>query len=376
MKNRNGLTWSILALLFTIFLSSANSQELYQKSNGLKTRWITAENMIGEKGQAGKSNGGRKGSAYVTLDVGERKVIADISGSSGMVRRIWMTICDLSPKILQGLQIEIYWDNASTPAVSSPIGDFFGQALGQNKTFENALFSSPEGRSFNCFAPMPFKNAMKIVVTNTTDTNLFAFFYEIDYTLGDAFDKNTLYFHAIYNRQNPTKLKEDFEILPKIVGQGRYLGVNISINCKIDENFHSGFGEGEVKIYLDGDTEYPTLCGTGTEDYTGTGWGMGVYSHLYQGCTISDTQNEKYAFYRYHIPDPVYFDKDIRVTLQQMGWASRASVLEMERTGNKYYHLGEGWPEIDLSLKYDNFLHERRDDVACCTYFYLSAPTH
>ena len=191
-------------------------------------------------------------------------MLAEVSGRSGTVRRFWVTINDRTPEMLRGIRLDMFWDGADKPAVSAPIGDFFGHGLGRMATFQNALFASPEGRSFNCYIPMPFKTGMKVAVTNETQSNLAMFFFDIDCTLGDKLPENTAYFHAHFRRENPTQLQKDYEILPKVAGRGRYLGANIGVIPNTGRWSCAWWGEGEVKIYLDGDTDLPTLCGTGT----------------------------------------------------------------------------------------------------------------
>jgi hypothetical protein len=369
----------LIFIVSIVFLLSEISyaQELYKYPKGTSTRWASAENWKGEKGKGGLQNGGRKGSASFTLNAGEAKILSEAYGTSGVVHRIWMTINKRTPKVLRGLKIEMFWDNASTPAVSAPLGDFFGEGLGEMAAFENALFSSPQGKSFNCFIPMPFKKSMKIIVVNTTDEDV-AMFYDIDYTLGDKLDRHSLYFHAIFSHQEKTKLREDYEILPKITGKGRFLGTNVSVIVNENDYLGTWWGEGEVKIYLDGDEAYPTLCGTGTEDYVGTGYGIGEYSHLYQGCTISkskEMQPRHIAFYRYHIPDPIYFHSNIKVTIQQIGWVGSGEVMDnLSRLNNPLMSADEKSEPIDFSGNKKAILFERSDDYASCTYFYLSEP--
>lgn len=367
------LKFNILLLGILIFQTSF-SQNLYDLPDGVQTRWASAENWKGEKGAGGIKNGGRKGSPSFTLKAGSEKILAEANGTSGVVRRIWCTINNRSAKMLRGIKLEMYWDNVENPAVSVPIGDFFGQGLGQMKAFENAWFASPEGKSFNCYVPMPFKKAMKIVAKNETDEDIEMFFYDIDYTIGDIFDSNTLYFHAWFNHQNSTELKKDYEILPTMSGKGRFMGANFSVVVNTIEYLRSWWGEGEVKIYLDGDNQLPTLCGTGTEDYIGTGWGQGEYSHLYQGCTVANNDKMEYAFYRYHIPDPVYFYQDIKVTIQQIGYAGEKEIKMMGQIKNPVYKTGENMDTVDFSKDIKNLLFERSDDVASCAYFYLSEP--
>lgn len=338
----------------------------------IQTRWASAENWKGEKGVGGQANAGRKGSPAFPLKAGESKVLAEVSGQSGMVRRIWTTINDRSPKMLRGIKIEMYWDGSDKPAVAAPIGDFYGHGLGRMATFQNALFSSPEGRSFNCRIPMPFKTGMKIVVTNETDKDLRMFFYDVNYTIGDEHPDDVLYFHAHFRRENPTTIKKDYELLPKVAGKGRYLGALVGVKPNTEKYGKSWWGEGEVKVYLDGDTKLPTLCGTGTEDYIGTGWGQGQYAQTYQGCSIADSKAFEYVFYRLHIPDPVYFHQDARVTIQQIGYFGKDHHEIFKKQGIPL-RAGPGEKVLDLE-KQPGGLFERQDDWSSCAYFYLDSP--
>ena len=164
-------------------------------------------------------------------------------------------------------------------------------------------------------------------------------------------------------------MQQDFEILPKVGGVGRYLGVNVGVIADKERYFKSWWGEGEVKVYLDGDTEHPTLSGTGTEDYIGTAYGQGQYSNLYQGCHLADEEKMRYGFYRLHVPDPVYFHKEARVTIQQIGYAPASQAFD--RAAAPVYAAGAGLVERP---KKTNGLFERQDDWSSCVYFYLDKP--
>src|SRR5262249_40953488 len=143
---------------------------------------------------------------------------------------------------------------------------------------------------------------------------------------------DVLYFHAFWTRVVKPELKKDFAILPAVNGKGRYLGMNMGVIT--DPVYQkSWWGEGEVKIYLDGDKDLPTLNGTGTEDYIGTGWGQGVFAHQYQGCLVADEAQRQWAFYRYHVPDPVYFQQRCEVTIQVMGGDMLPKVREYVKNG-------------------------------------------
>ncbi|MBI4873126.1 MAG: DUF2961 domain-containing protein [Acidobacteria bacterium] len=358
-------TW--IALLAAA-AGTALAQPAYVIPDSVETLWASPENPAGAKGAAAQANAGRKGRSNIPIKAGESVTLAEVRGSSGTVRRIWATISDRSPQMLRGLKIEMYWDGASKPAVSVPWGDFFGTGLGQMTAFESVLFASPEGRSFLCFVPMPFRTGMKIVAVNESGKDLRSLYYDVNYTLGEKHPAGALYFHAHWRREAPTAFQKDFELLPRVEGKGRFLGVNVGVIANQKLYGKSWWGEGEVKVYLDGDKEFPTLSGTGTEDYIGTGWGQGRYANLYQGCHVADRDNMKYCFYRYHVPDPIYFRKDIRATIQQMGYLGLAEAGVIYSSGEKVYNAGPGLVERKML---STGLFERRDDWSSCSYFYL-----
>lgn len=365
------LTHALPLLALLACAQSLAAQELYEMQDGVETRWASPENPTGARGAGAQSNGGRKGSPTIAIPAGQSRVLAEATGTSGMVRRLWMTIPDRGPRMLRGLRIDMYWDGASTPAVSAPLGDFFGMGLGRMVAFQSALFSNPEGRSFNAVVPMPFRTGMRIVMVNESGTDLPELFYDIDYTLGDRIPENALYFHAHWRRERSTRLQEDYEILPRITGRGRYLGANIGVITDTATYYNTWWGEGEIKIYLDGDREFPTLAGTGTEDYVGTAWGQGAYSQLYQGSPIADDAAGMWAFYRYHLADPVWFHRDIRVTMQQIGYLAPHSRERIVASGRPLYRAGPGRVEKNLS---EDGKFERSDDWSSCVYFYLDRP--
>ena len=366
-----GISRTLLPLLILATAAPATAQSLYEIPEGVQTRWASGENPTGAKGAAAQANGGRKGSPTVAIRAGESRVLAEAHGTSGMVRRIWMTFPDRGPRMLRGLRIEMYWDGAATPAVSAPVGDFFGIGLGRTTVFESALFSNPEGRSFNSVVPMPFRTGMRIVMVNESGHDLGELFYDVDYTLGDRHGPNMLYFHAHWRRERRTRLQEDYEILPRVAGRGRYLGANIGVQVDTATYFNTWWGEGEVKVFLDGDREHPTLSGTGTEDYAGTAWGQGAYADAYQGSPVADEKAMQWAFYRYHVPDPVFFQRDARVTIQQIGYLAPHSREAVVRAGRTLYRAEPGRVEMDLS-KDGKF--ERSDDWSSVAYFYLDRP--
>lgn len=342
--------------------------------NGITTMWYTAENPGGVKGGAGKANHGRKGAPAAHL--APRQTLTLMSeGGSGTVRRIWI-VPTMNPAHLRGIRIEIFWDGAATPAVNAPLGDFFCQNGGRSVAFESGLFASPEGRSLVCFIPMPFRRGALIrLVNETNEPN--CIYYEIDATLGDD-NTDNLYFHAYWRRENPTRLRRDFTILPNVKGRGRFIGT--SILSRIDEKMNNfWWGEGEVKAYIDDDGEYPSLCGTGTEDYIATGYGQGKFETLWSGNIIAE-QDRLYSYYRFHIPDPVYFYRNIRVTIQNMGGPTYRQMLDaMRRTpGLRFMKAGDGtqwFTEEELEAHPDWATPmERYDDYSATAYWYMDRP--
>jgi hypothetical protein len=363
---------------------------LYRWIPGAETCWASFENPSAEKGKAGRENKGAKGHAFDSLEPGETKTLLNIRGS-GIVNRMWCTLNDQSPELLRSLVIRMYWDDAPSPAVNAPLGDFFGHILGRGTPFSGALFADPNGQSFNCFTPMPFRTAARIEIVNESRAHIRQFYYDVNVTRLDRIPDDTLYFHACWRRENPTSLGEDFTILPRISGKGRYLGAHIGVIRNPD--CPGWWGEGGIKVYLDGDREHPTLMGTGSEDYMGAAWGMPSFGYPYQGCLIKDEERGQFSFYRYHVPDPIWFSRDIRVTMQQIG-CSRIPVLrELDKKGipvklhslfspadsvRYTFHrlLDRGTPP-DL---YDNTLPEgyafyyRVDDWSAVAFFYLDSP--
>ncbi len=338
----------------------------------VEARWINPENPHGEKGRGGTANRGRKGApCYGAIEPGQTLTLADYSGTSGVIRHIWTTISDRSPMMVRGLRVELFWDGADTPAVSAPWGDFFGCSLGEMPVFESALFTNPEGRNYNCYLPMPFRTGFRMTVTNETPRRLDMYWQQIDLTIHDPVD-DALYLHAWFNRQNPTTLCEDYTFLPRIEGAGRFVGVHFGVQP--DEQWGwAWWGEGEAKLYVDGDTEYPTLCGTGTEDYIGTSWGQGRYVNLYQGCHFTG-ERQRFCFYRYHVPDPIWFRRDLRGTIQQMGYHGTPQRQKWLFEGRTVYAAGASEP-MDVSQP-GGGLFERTDDWSSCAYVYLDRPTN
>jgi hypothetical protein len=365
---------------------------MFEYSDNIEPRWVGFENITGSKGRGGMENLGAKGHPSEGVRAGETKTLLNIEGP-GVINRIWITIGARGhmPEMLRSLVINMYWDNEEKPAVSVPFGDFFGIGLGKTGVYENALFANPEGRSFNCFIQMPFKNAARIEIVNESSIDLYAIYFDINLQLLKNWDENYLYFHSYWHRDTATLLEKDFEIMPAIKGKGRFLGSNICVNANPKYKDY-WWGEGEIKIYINGDNEFPTLVGSGTEDYIGTAWGQGQFYNKYTGCLIADSKNLQWAFYRYHIPDPVYFKTDCRVTIQQIGGCSfKENAIELLKQGVNLIPIsievkGQGpilhhiykkgsignLEDPDLPNGWVNFY--RSDDLAATAYFYLNSP--
>jgi hypothetical protein len=360
---------------------------LFEKPRGVQTRWASFENPTAGRNCAGLENKGGKGHPADSLKAGETKTLLDVIGS-GLIGRIWMTVIDRSPEMLRSLRLDMFWDGAAKPAVSCPFGDFFGIGLGRRVAFESALFSDPEGRSFNCFIPMPFRKAARITVTNESGKDLALLFYDVDLLLGVEHSPETLYFHAHWRREAPNELGKDFLILPSVPGSGRFLGCNFGV---IANPAYEGawWGEGEVKVWLGAD-EHATLCGTGTEDYIGTGWGQGKYAHRTQGCLVADDKSGQWAFYRYHVDDPIFFDDGCRISIQPLGGCGKEKATALQKKGVPIIPVTLGpTPTIPIVMLLDrpqpvdlanpalpdawcNFW--RQDDWSATAYFYLDSP--
>jgi len=384
-----------LSFYFLILLGfigfSVQSQTLYQSPpTGTHTRWVSPENPTGEKGKGGLTNKGAKGNAFYIIAPGETKSIFDIKGS-GIIERMWLSgTIGTNAEQRRAVRIDMYWDGAKKPAVSAPVGDFFGISHGMIAKYDNELFSSPEARSFNFTIPMPYRKSALITITNESTSEVWLW-YDINFLEMEKLPEDAMYFHAYWNRNFKTTPGEDYVILPEVDGIGRYLGTNIGV---IGGSAYKGtwFGEGEVKIYLDGDTKNPSLVGTGTEDYIGSGWGQGEYACRYFGSLISNKDHDIYAFYRFHIADPVYFHKDCKVTIQQMGNANIADIRKMIEKGAAVipvWHLGNdstrtyqgrllaehsGKKVSDKNFPNTGVNFYRSDDVSATAYFYLNKP--
>ncbi|HVN36921.1 MAG TPA: glycoside hydrolase family 172 protein [Myxococcota bacterium] len=338
-------------------------------------RTISFENPRGERGAAGTAAGGRKGAPSRFLQTGERVALAEIAGP-GRVRHIWMTFPPMPPESMRALALEVFYDDASDPSVSVPCLDFFGLPHGRPVAYSSALAAAQEGRGFNAWLPLPFRRRIRIELHNGS-TRRFPFYYQVAYTLGrDADEVGVL--HASFRRENPTALRRDFPIAEGLRGPGRFLGCNVGVRVLQDGDF-SWYGEGEVKMYLDGDGPYPTWCGTGLEDYVGSAWGMGAHATPLQGAPLVVQRPDGGArmpdfvgFYRWHLPDPIVFRESLRVTIQQIGAVAvpRGDNALRRRIERGRRLAGTGWYEFARGPLEAFAICERQDDYCATAFVY------
>lgn len=332
------------------------------------TRSISPENFSGEKGKAGMATEGTgaqcardlgpgwKISPSVVIKPGETFVMADISGP-GAIQHIWMTpACWKDQQRVGRFSIlRIHWDDQEQPSVECPVSDFFASAFTNYATYRPVV-SLPvcvnPGNAYNCYWEMPFRRRARITMTNLSTEDM-TLYYQIDYTLTQV-PEDCAYFHAQFRRVNPLPYKQVYTILDGVKGQGHYVGTYMAWGV----NNTSWWGEGEIKFYMDGDGAYPTICGTGTEDYFCGSYNFEnketkqyqEYNTPYAGLAhvvrpdgVYNSQ-QRFSLYRWHIMDPVRFTRDLRVTIQALGW----------RQGGRYLPL--------------------QDDIASVAYWYQTLP--
>ena len=324
-----------------------------------ESRAITAENPTGEKGRGGLATEGDgaaaarelgpgwKVSPCRTVQPGETLVLADVGGP-GRIRHIW--IAD-GCKADRRLVIRFYWDGAEKPSVEAPLGDFFACAL--HATEPGTLVSNPvcvnPRRALNCWWEMPFRTHARVTLESLHDEPV-TVYWQIDYEAGEQ-PAGAAYFHAQFRRTDGVPERGVHTILDGVRGRGHYVGTYALWGVHAD----GWWGEGEVKFHLDGDRDGCTICGTGTEDYFLGAWGFddgGYREYCTPWSGLAHIRRPdglykavpRFSLYRWHIPDPIRFREDIRVTVQDLGW----------RSGGRYL--------------------SRRDDVSTVAYWYQSEP--
>jgi hypothetical protein len=333
----------------------------------LDSRAVTFENPTGERGTGGAAADGRKGAPSKRLRPDEKVVLADLAGP-GVIRHVWMTFPPAAPEVMRAMWMEVFYDEASEPSVSVPCLDFFGLPHGRPVPYASMLATAQEGRGFNSYAPMPFAKRVRVELTNSSSRPMDLYF-QVDYTLEQA---DASYLHVSFRRENPTTMKRDFVIADGFTGPGRFLGCVVGVRV-LDEGLW--YGEGEVKIYRDGDDDLPTICGTGLEDYVGSAWGLGPHHAPFAGAPLdvqSSGRVDFVGFYRWHVPDPVMFSSDLRVTIQQIGAALHPDEATLEPFAATHPAAGAGWrTRRDGSVM---GIYERVDDYCAAAFVYCREP--
>ena len=349
---------------------------------GHESRAVTFENPTGERGAGGTARGGRKGAPNRILTPGERVVLADLSGP-GRVSHLWLTVAALRslqsppPDFLRAQVLEVFYDDSSEPSVSVPAPDFFGVVHGVPASYASALTAANEGLGLECRIPMPFGKRIRIEYVNASQ-EVALLYYQADVLLGKRAGEGGR-LHAMFRRENPTTPGRDLVILDGLEGPGRYLGMTGGVR-PFDRWW---WGEGEVKVYFDGEAQ-PTICGTGTEDYLGSAWSMGVFSAPESGAplVVGPTGTEAggwslVSYYRWHLSDPIVFKQSAKVTLQQIGSASFREGDEnaLARFKETVTTAGDGWIEGVLGGNVKAFtLYERSDDWCATGFAYCAEP--
>jgi D-arabinan exo alpha-(1,3)/(1,5)-arabinofuranosidase (non-reducing end) len=343
----------------------------------LDSRAVTFENTTGARGAGGRTRGGRKGAPSRLVRAGETVELCDVAGP-GTVRHIWCTVPPALPEAMRALVLEVFYDGRSEPSVSVPLLDFFGLPLGRPVPYASALTTAQEGRGFNAYFPMPFRERLRATFTNSSPRPVMLY-YQIDYTLGPVADDAGV-LHVTFRRENPTTMRRDFTIVDGLRGPGRFLGCAIGVR-PIDRG--SWYGEGEVKVYRDGDDEgsgFPTICGTGLEDYVGSAWGMGAHHAPFAGAPIDVRPGEAsifampdfVAFYRWHVPDPIVFTATMHVTIQQIGMHLFLAGQETEQDAYLATNppAGAGWARDPRPGVIGMGICERVDDYSAAAFVY------
>jgi hypothetical protein len=341
----------------------------------LDSRAVTFENPTGARGAGGRAHGGRKGAPSRRIARGETVVLADLDGP-GTLRHVWMTFPPAPPEVTRALWMEVLYDGTGQPSVSVPCLDFFGLPHGRPAAYASILTAVHEGRGFNAYFPMPFRHHVRVQFTNSGPRPI-DLYYQIDYTLEPAVVEGSGYLHVGFRRENPTLQKRDFVIADGLRGPGRFLGCSVGVRV-IDPGFW--YGEGEVKIYRDGDSDHPTICGTGLEDYVGSAWGLGPHHAPYAGAPL-DVRSpagrvEFVGFYRWHLADPIMFTESLRATIQQIGFAffMEGQDEELERYARTNPAAGAGWIRHPRRGVIAQGIVERVDDYCATAYVYCREP--
>ncbi|HEV7383312.1 MAG TPA: glycoside hydrolase family 172 protein [Phenylobacterium sp.] len=351
----------------------------------LDSRSISFENPTGARGAGGTAAKGRKGAPSRFLKPGETVTLADIDGP-GRINHIWLTVRAGPPEQMRALWLKVFYDGLRSPSVCTPLLDFFALPHGRPAAYVSALATAQEGRGFNAYYPMPFRRHVRMELTNSAPGPV-QLYYQVDYALGPQ-PADMGYLHVTFRRENPTTPKRDFVIVDGLKGPGRFLGCSVGVRVLPDGM--NWYGEGELKIYRDGDQALPTYCGTGLEDYVGSAWGMGQHAAPYAGVPVmvdhpagvSGSLPRYVGFYRWHVPDPIVFHQDLKVTIQQIGAVMVMKGPDQDRMMKdamaRYETAGNGWiadPALFKGTPLQAFtIAERKDDYCAAAFVYCRAP--
>jgi hypothetical protein len=305
------------------------------------TRSISPENFTGEKGKGGMATEGTgaraarelgqtwKVSPSVRINPGQTFVMANVEGC-GAIQHIWMTPTGNNRFNI----LRIYWDGEQEPSVECPAGDFFACGMWEYVAVNSLAVCVNPKSGFNCYWTMPFRKSFKMTMTNI-DEKPMVLYYQIDYTFTDV-PKDAAYFHAQFRRTNPLPNKQDYTILDGVRGKGQYVGTYMVWGS----NSPGWWGEGEIKFFMDGDKKFPTICGTGTEDYFCGSYGFSKFkgrgyqefSTAYTGMpqVMESETKPRFGLYRWHILDPIRFEEDLKVMIQALGWQSEGRYLPLK----------------------------------------------
>ena len=312
----------------------------------IRTFSVSPENMTGENGMGGRtplSEGfareaardlgtGWKVNPYIVLGGHDSAVLADISGQ-GAIKHIWIT--DSAQRGRQ-LILRIWFDGADNPSVEAPLSDFFCAAdYREFRQISSLAVCFNPGKGMNCYFEMPYFQGFRIEIENLDDKSA-AIYYQIDCE-EKRIPENSLYFHAQFRRVNPLPYKSVYTILDQIRGSGKYIGTYLYWGV----HNNGWWGEGEIKFYIDEDKDYPSICGTGTEDYFCGAYNFDVkgkytdFSTPYSGMHVAQTDEtyqacRRFDLYRFHLTDPIYFTENLRVTIQALGWRSEGRYLPLQ----------------------------------------------
>lgn len=310
-----------------------------------RTRSISPENFTGAKGAGGAAvegtgadaardlGPGWKISPSIVIEPGEVATLADITGP-GTVQHVW---CTVRPQHWRMLVLRCTWEDASEPAIEVPLGDFFCQGWCEFSQVSSVPVAANPTGGFNSYWPMPFRQRARMTLHNL-GAEPATVYYQVTYEQGDVGDE-LAYLHAQWRRSNPLPYKDVHVILDGATGPGHYVGTYLAWGA----NNVGWWGEGELKFYLDGDEEYPTICGTGIEDYVGgafcfegPGPGYATYSTPFLGLNQVIRPDgfyrsqQRFGMYRWHLLDPIRFDTDLRITAQALGWRSEGRYLALQ----------------------------------------------